>query len=30
MAHGGVATASNGPGGGAVVALHLPGAVSPP
>jgi two-component system, OmpR family, sensor kinase len=30
MAHGGVATARNGPGGGAVVALHLPGAVSPP
>ena len=29
-AHGGVATARNGPGGGAVVALHLPGAVSPP
>ncbi len=28
-AHGGVATARNGPGG-AVVALHLPGAVSPP
>ena len=30
MAHGGVATARNGPAGGAVVALHLPGTVSPP
>jgi signal transduction histidine kinase len=29
-AHGGVATARNGPGGGAVVAMHLPGAISPP
>jgi signal transduction histidine kinase len=28
-AHGGAATAGNGPGGGAVVRLHLPGAVSP-
>jgi len=29
-AHGGVATAGNKPGGGAVVRLHLPGAVGPP
>ena len=28
-AHGGVATAGNEPGGGAVVRLHLPGAVGP-
>ena len=28
-AHGGVATAANRPGGGAVVRLHLPGAVEP-
>jgi len=26
-AHGGVATAANGPGGGAVITLHLPGAI---
>jgi len=30
VAHGGVATAGNKPGGGAVVALHLPGAAGPP
>jgi len=29
-AHGGVATAGNKPGGGAVVGLHLPGAAGPP
>jgi two-component system OmpR family sensor kinase len=29
-AHGGVATAGNKPGGGAVVRLHLPGAAGPP
>ena len=30
VAHGGVATAGNKPGGGAVGALHLPGAAGPP
>jgi signal transduction histidine kinase len=30
VAHGGIATAGNKPGGGAVVRLHLPGAAGPP